>query len=112
MMVDISIIIVNYNVQYFIEQCLNSIFSISDFNGSIEVVVVDNDSSDGSVNLIREKFKQVQLIENKENVGFSVANNQGISQAKGRYILLLNPDTIIEEHTLSRCFLEMEQNID
>jgi GT2 family glycosyltransferase len=110
MNVDISIIIVNYNVQYFIEQCLNSIYGISDFDGKFEVIVVDNDSSDGSINLIKEKFEQVHLIENSENVGFSVANNQGIDIAKGKYVLLLNPDTIVEEHTLAKCFTEMESD--
>lgn len=110
MNIDISIIIVNYNVQYFIEQCLNSIYSISDFEGRVETIVIDNDSSDGSVNLIKEKFKQVILVENKKNVGFSVANNQGIRIAQGRYILLLNPDTILEELTLAKCYAQMEQD--
>ena len=108
MRIDISIIIVNYNVQYFIEQCLNSIFRISDFQGQIEVIVVDNDSHDGSVKMIEEKFSKVQLIKNQGNVGFSVANNQGLKVAQGTYVLLLNPDTILEEKTLSLCFSKME----
>lgn len=100
----ISIVIVNYNVQYFIEQCLNAIFNLTEFDGALEVIVVDNDSSDGSVTMIREKFPAVIVIENKENVGFSIANNQGFKVAKGRYILMLNPDTIIEEDTLQKCY--------
>jgi len=108
---DISIIIVNYNVQYFIEQCLNSIFEISHFEGKKEVIVIDNASSDGSISMIKTKFPSVTLIENQDNVGFSVANNQGIAIAKGKYVLLLNPDTIIEEDTLSKCFTEMEKDI-
>lgn len=108
MEVDISIIIVNYNVQYFIEQCLNSIYQISNYDGKIEVIVIDNNSIDGSISMIEAKFPQVKLIANKENVGFSVANNQGIAISKGKYTLLLNPDTILEENTLSKCFVEME----
>ena len=108
MHIDISIIIVNYNVQYFIEQCLNSIFRISDFQGTIEVIVVDNDSQDGSVKMIEKQFSKVQLIKNQSNVGFSVANNQGLKVAQGTYVLLLNPDTILEEKTLSLCFSKME----
>ncbi len=110
MNIDVSIIIVNYNVQYFIEQCLNSIFSLSDFKGHLQVIVVDNNSSDGSVEMIKAKFPQVELIANAGNYGFSVGNNQGIKIAHGKYILLLNPDTILEEETLSKCFLKMESD--
>ncbi|GLR19363.1 glycosyltransferase family 2 protein [Portibacter lacus] len=112
MSTDINIVIVNYNVQYFIEQCLSSIYNVSDFEGSLEVIVVDNDSTDGSVQMIKDKFPDVELIENKENVGFSVANNQGINISTGKYILILNPDTILEEDTLSSCFKEMEADVE
>ncbi|WP_235296837.1 glycosyltransferase family 2 protein [Portibacter marinus] len=107
---NISIIIVNYNVQYFIEQCLDSIFKVSDYKGVIEVIVVDNDSSDGSRKLIRDHYPEVLLIENENNVGFSIANNQGIKLAKGKYILLLNPDTLLSENTLTACFAQMESS--
>lgn len=109
--VDISIIIVNYNVQYFIEQCLNSIFTLSHFAGSKEVIVVDNDSQDGSVEMLKQKFPNVKLIANKANVGFSVANNQGFRIARGKYILMLNPDTLLEENTLQKCFDKMESEM-
>ncbi len=96
----LSVIIVNYNVKYFLEHCLNSVFKALQTIPS-EVFVVDNQSVDGSVEMINEKFPQVNLILNKENVGFSKANNQAIRIAKGEYILLLNPDTLVGETTFS-----------
>ena len=95
----ISVIIVNYNVEYFLEQCLNSVQKgLEKING--EVFVVDNNSIDGSVQMVKDKFPSIKLIENKKNVGFSTANNQAIKEANGEFILLLNPDTVIEEDTL------------
>ena len=94
----LSIVVVNYNVKYFLEQCLHSVFKASE-QLETEVFVVDNRSVDGSVQMVREKFPQVKLIENQQNVGFSKANNQSIRQAKGEYILLLNPDTVVEDDT-------------
>lgn len=105
----ISVIIVNYNVEYFLEQCLNSVFAaLKEVRG--EVLVVDNDSIDRSVAMVREKFPQVKLIENKKNSGFSKANNQAIKQAKGTYILLLNPDTVVEEDTFKKCIDFMDDH--
>ena len=92
----VSIVIVNYNVRYFIEQCLLSVFkAINGVEG--EVIVVDNVSRDNSCEMIKERFPEVILIENKENVGFSKANNQGVDIAKGEYVLILNPDTVVGE---------------
>ncbi|MBT4774106.1 MAG: glycosyltransferase, partial [Crocinitomicaceae bacterium] len=88
----LSVIIVNYNVEYFLEQCINAVTkSLSTIEG--EIIVVDNNSIDSSVEMVRSKFPFVKLIENKKNTGFSKANNQAIQIAKGEYILLLNPDT-------------------
>lgn len=101
--------IVNYNVKFFLEQCIRSVYQSKD-GLDIEIIVIDNHSVDGSVQLIREKFPEVVLIENKENVGFSKANNQGIRIAKGKYVLLLNPDTILQEDTLRKCFDFMEKH--
>ncbi|MFH1937874.1 MAG: glycosyltransferase family 2 protein, partial [Bacteroidota bacterium] len=107
----LSIIIVNYNVKYFVEQCIHSIQNA--VNGlTAEIFVVDNNSVDGSVRMIREKFPEVHLIENKDNKGFSKANNQAIRKAKGEYILLLNPDTILEDDTLTKCVSFMEGHPD
>ena len=68
-----------------------------------EIIVVDNNSVDGSLSLINEKFKDVILISNEKNTGFSVANNQGIKIARGKNILLLNPDTVVQEDTFVKC---------
>ena len=90
----LSIIIVSYNTVDILEDCLHSIYS-SHWKCSFEVIVVDNNSHDGSVMMIKDKFKDVVLIENKENKLFSIANNQGASIAKGKYLLLLNSDTLV-----------------
>ena len=105
---DLSIVIVNYNVKYFLEQCLRSVFrAMEEIEG--EVIVVDNHSTDGSQAMLREKFGgQITLIENQDNPGFSKANNQGMRIARGRYILLLNPDTVVEESTFSCCLTFMD----
>lgn len=95
----LSVVIVNYNVKHFLEQCLNSVAAAAE-HCETEVFVVDNNSVDGSCNMLREKFPWVKLIENKKNYGFSYANNQAIKQSTGEYVLLLNPDTVIEEDTL------------
>lgn len=108
-MVKLSVIIVNYNVKHFVEQCLFSVIKASEtFN--CEVFVVDNNSVDGSVTLIKDKFPQVKLIENKVNTGFSVANNQAIALATGEYILLLNPDTVVQEDTFIKTLRFMDEN--
>ena len=107
----LSIVIVNYNVRYFLEQCINSV-KIASKNLKIEIFVVDNNSTDGSSKMIKEKFPYCKLIQNKVNVGFSKANNQAIRQSKGKYILLLNPDTIIEEDTLIKCINFMDKKND
>ena len=106
-MTKLSVVIVNYNVKHFIEQCLFSVLKASE-NISCEVFVVDNNSVDGSVTLIKEKFPQINLIVNKVNTGFSVANNQAIKLAKGEYVLLLNPDTVVQEDTFTKILAFMD----
>ncbi len=103
----LSIIIVNYNVRYFLEQALLSVQKASK-NISSEVFVVDNNSVDDSVRMVTEKFPKVHLIANKDNPGFSKANNQAIRLAKGEYVLLLNPDTLVEEDTFEQCVAFMD----
>ncbi|MBT6513966.1 MAG: glycosyltransferase, partial [Crocinitomicaceae bacterium] len=103
----LSVIIVNYNVEYFLEQCINAVAkALSTIEG--EIIVVDNNSIDSSVEMVRSKFPFVKLIENKKNTGFSKANNQAIQIATGEYILLLNPDTVVEEDTFSKCIHFMD----
>jgi len=105
----LSVVIVNYNVKYFLEQCLQSVrIAMQSVEG--EVFVVDNNSVDGSVVLVEKKFPEVKLIKNDKNLGFSKANNQAISQAKGEYVLLLNPDTLVEDDTFKKCIDYMDKN--
>jgi GT2 family glycosyltransferase len=106
---DLSIIIVNYNVKYFLEQCLHSVLNSSKKIKS-EIFVVDNNSVDGSCMMIKEKFPGVKLIENKKNLGFARANNQAIKKATGKYVLILNPDTVVEEDTFEKCLKFMESH--
>ena len=107
----LSIIIVNYNVEYFLEQCLNSVLKATK-NIDAEIFVVDNNSIDGSVDLVKEKFPEVILYDNQENLGFSKANNQAMRESKGEYILLLNPDTVVEEDTFQKCIDFMDDHPD
>jgi len=107
----LTIIIVNYNVRYFLEQALLSVQQAVKKIPS-EVFVVDNNSVDDSVAMVKEKFPAVHLIANQDNPGFSKANNQAIHLAKGEYILLLNPDTVIEEDTLDKCVAFMDAHPD
>ncbi|RXP63660.1 glycosyltransferase family 2 protein [Lutibacter sp. HS1-25] len=109
---DISVVIVNYNVKYFLEQCILSVQSASK-GLSVEIIVVDNNSTDGSCEMLQQKYADLKLILNKENTGFSKANNQGVAIAKGAYVLILNPDTVIAEDTLSLIlgFAKSKQNL-
>lgn len=108
---DLSIIIVNYNVKYFLEQALHAVRKACHGIES-EIFVVDNRSLDGSCDMVRNLFPEVNLIENKENLGFAKANNQAIRQAKGKYILLLNPDTVVEEDCFLKVIAFMDQHQD
>ena len=103
----LSVIIVNYNVKHFLEQCLISVGKAIE-SLPAEVIVVDNNSVDGSVEMVQAKFPWVQCIANKQNTGFSKANNQGILISKGEYVLLLNPDTLVEEDTFTKCVQFMD----
>ncbi|MDD2198836.1 MAG: glycosyltransferase [Bacteroidales bacterium] len=107
----LSIIIVNYNVKHFLEQCLHSVYA-SVISEDYEVFVVDNNSVDGSCAMVKHKFPKVKLIENKENVGFAKANNQAIRIASGKYMLLLNPDTLVEENSFDKIVSFMDSHPD
>jgi GT2 family glycosyltransferase len=99
--VDVSVIIVNWNTEEILRQCLRSVYA--ETHGiSFEVIVIDNASSDNSVEMVRGAFCDVKLIANKKNVGFAAANNQGIAIANGRYVLLLNSDTIVLDRAIQK----------
>ncbi|SDF16416.1 glycosyltransferase family 2 protein [Ulvibacter litoralis] len=108
----LSVVILNYNVRYFLEQCIVSV-QRSLRNLEAEIIVIDNNSSDDSCSMVKNRFPEVTLIENKVNVGFSKANNQAVKVAKGEYVCILNPDTAVSEDTFSKCidFAETDDNI-
>ncbi|MCW8806111.1 MAG: glycosyltransferase [Ignavibacteriaceae bacterium] len=108
---DLSIIIVNYNVKEFLQNLLHSIEKASS-KISKEIIVIDNASDDGSVEVIKDKFPSINLIENKINVGFGRANNQGLAVAKGNYILFINPDCIVSEDTFDKMISFFESHPD
>lgn len=109
MQTDISIVIVNYNVRHFLHQTLQSVERAKQ-GLAIETWVVDNNSVDDSVAMVKESFPHVKLIENKDNPGFSIANNQAIRKSESTYVLLLNPDTVLQEDTLTVCKKFMDEH--
>lgn len=108
-LLDVSIIIVNFNTRQLTLDCLASMYA-SQTSYKYEVIVIDNASHDGSVEAIREVYPDVQLIANQNNTGFAVANNQGMELAKGRYILLLNSDTVVQPDTLHTMIYFMDRH--
>ena len=114
----LSVIIVSYNVEHFLAQCLISVErAIANFSdqtpsaaSQIDVFVVDNISVDGTCEMVKKRFPWVSLIENSENVGFSKANNQAIHISNAEYVLLLNPDTVIQEDTFTKCISFADEN--
>ncbi len=107
----LSVVIVNYNVKYFLEHCLLSVRRAC-VGLDVEIFVVDNQSMDGSTEMVRNQFPEIILIANQENVGFAKANNQAVARAKGKYILYLNPDTIVPEDCFSKCITLMDSRVE
>ena len=108
---ELSVIIVSYNVKYFLQLCLNTVLeSLEGIDG--EVIVVDNASIDGSAAFLQAHYPNIKRIKNKKNKGFAVANNQAIAIAKGEFILLLNPDTIVQKDTFAKCLSFMKEHPD
>ncbi len=99
-MIDLSIIIVNYNTRQLLDDCLASLEAAAISPQTAEIIIVDNASSDGSQAMVRERYPSAILIENGENVGFSAANNIGAKKADGRYLLFLNSDTRVDERAI------------
>lgn len=109
---DISIIIVSYNVKTFLQHCIRSVQKAS-CGLQTELFVVDNASIDGTPDMVRREFPEVRFIGNRENLGFGKANNQALRLSSGKYVLFLNPDTLIEENTLSflRDFMDSHPDV-
>ncbi len=105
----ISIVIVSFNVEKLLKECIESIYRETQA-GSFDIWVVDNNSRDNSVPMVRENFPEVNVIENSENVGFPKANNQAVVKSQSDYILLLNPDTIIEDRAIDKMVAFMDSN--
>ncbi|OGH24805.1 MAG: hypothetical protein A3B47_00200 [Candidatus Levybacteria bacterium RIFCSPLOWO2_01_FULL_39_24] len=111
-MLDLSIIIVSYNAKEFLRKCIASIVK-NIKNVSYEVIVVDNNSTDSSSEMVKKEFPQIKLIANKKNFGFSKANNQGIKiSEESKYILFLNPDTIVNEQSVEGMVKFMDSHSD
>lgn len=108
---DVSIIIVNYNTRDLTRNCLKSVFEQTK-NINFEVIVSDNGSNDGSIEMIKQEFPQVLLIENNANLGFGAANNKGLKIAKGKYIFYLNSDTLLLNNAVKLFFDFWEQSIE
>jgi len=108
---DLSIITVNWKVKDLLEKCLRSVYQQAK-DISFEVFVVDNDSGDGSVEMVREKFPQVLLTASNDNLGFAKGNNVAAKDAKGRYILLLNPDTEILDNAIGKMVKFMDNHLE
>jgi N-acetylglucosaminyl-diphospho-decaprenol L-rhamnosyltransferase len=107
---DISVIVVSYNTAGLLEQCIGDLRSAMDASLTVEIVFVDNASSDNSVEVIKTKFPECRLIENERNVGFGRANNQALPFATGRYFLLLNTDAFVAADSLSKTVAFMDAN--
>ncbi len=107
--IDISVVIVNYKVKEYIANLLNSLYKAQQ-NLSLEIFVVDNASGDGSREFLTERFPNIFFIQNDENLGFGKANNLAINQASGKYILIINPDTLVSEDTLTKMVSHMEKH--
>lgn len=108
--VDVSVVIVNWNTRDILRDCLASILAQTD--AFCEIIVIDNASSDGSVEMVRQEFAQVRLIANTDNRGFAGANNQGLAVARGAHVLLLNPDTIVLDHAIDRMLAWLAEHPD
>jgi GT2 family glycosyltransferase len=107
----LSVIIVSYNVRDDLRECLTSVYAI-DSADTLQVIVVDNGSKDGTVEMVQRQFPQVDLICNRDNIGFPRANNQALDHARGTFTLYLNPDTVVMRETLSTCVRYIREHPD
>ena len=109
-MLDLSVIIVSFNTCALLDDCLASLDQAERPQGGMEIIVVDNASADGSQEMVRQKYPQVQLLVLEQNVGFSTANNRGTAVANGRYVLYLNSDTVLSEQSLVQPLSYLQEN--
>ncbi|HEY3298765.1 MAG TPA: glycosyltransferase family 2 protein, partial [Armatimonadota bacterium] len=107
---DLSVVIVNWNTCAELRDCLTSVLAAD--TGNMEVIVVDNASCDDSVHMVKREFPEVRLIENTANYGFGRASNQGIRASTGRYVLLLNPDSVVQPDAFSEAIRFADENLD
>ena len=107
--IDLSVIIVSYNVEHFLNLCLESVYAATK-NIQTEVIVIDNASTDKSVDMVRKQFPSTRVIANVDNLGFGKANNQAAKLAKGRYLCILNPDTVVSQNTFEQFIALYESN--
>ncbi len=110
-MIELSIVIVSYNTKDLLKECIESIYKNSK-DLSFEIIVVDNNSSDGSPKMVSENFKDVILIKNPKNLGFSTANNTGVKKTSGKYVLFLNSDTLVKQNSLKYMVKFMDEHKD
>jgi len=110
-MMDLSIIIVNYNTKKLLNDTIQSVIDTAN-SAKYEIIIVDNASTDGSIEMLNKQYPKLNLIENRDNLGFSKANNIGIKEALGRYILLLNSDTKVVKGCIQKCLEYMDSNIE
>jgi GT2 family glycosyltransferase len=107
----LSVVILNYNVRYFLELCVSSVQkALENING--EIIVIDNNSTDDSCEMMKRRFPNIKLIENKENSGFPKGNNIGFAHAQGEYICILNPDTVVAEDTFTKVLAFAKEQIE
>ncbi len=109
---DLSVIVVSYNTCRLLDDCLDSLYTADAPPGGLEVIVVDNASTDGSVEMVKNRYPQATLVASAENLGFSAANNRGTAVASGEFVLFLNSDTVVERDALARPLTYMRANPD
>lgn len=107
---ELSIVILSYNTRELLLKCLESVGGGECGERKVEIIVVDNASTDGSVETVERRYKDITILRNKKNLGFAAGNNLGIKRARGKYILLLNSDTIVEKETIPRMLAFMGEN--
>ena len=107
---ELSVIIVSYNVKYYLEQCIYAVLKACT-NINAEIIVIDNASTDKSLEYLQSKFEQVQFIKLETNAGFAKANNIALQKTEGNYVLYLNPDTIIGEDVITNCIEFLNEHI-